>query len=103
LWARSRLGDTDAFGLLFERHARAIYNYCFRRTGDWAVAEDLLSVVFLEAWRRRNKDLPEGKVLPWLFGIATNVVRNSTVRNGGTELRSSGCPDQTYTPLWRRS
>jgi RNA polymerase sigma-70 factor (ECF subfamily) len=76
LWARSAEGDTGAFALLFERHARAIYNYCFRRVGDWSVAEDLLSVVFLEAWRRRDKQLPPGKVLPWLYGIATNVVRN---------------------------
>lgn len=76
LWSRSRAGDADAFGLLFERYARTIYNYCFRRVGDWAAAEDLLSVVFLEAWRRRNKELPADKVLPWLFGIATNVVRN---------------------------
>jgi RNA polymerase sigma factor, sigma-70 family len=76
LWSRSRAGDAGAFGLLFERHATAIYNYCFRRVGDWATAEDLLSVVFLEAWRRRSKDLPADKVLPWLYGIATNVVRN---------------------------
>ena len=76
LWARSRAGDADAFGLLFERHAKAIYNYCFRRTGDWALAEDLLSVVFLEAWRRRKKKLEPGKVLPWFYGIATNVLRN---------------------------
>jgi len=76
LWARSREGDADAFALLFERHAKAIYNYCFRRIGDWGVAEDLLSVVFLEAWRRRRKQLPPDKVLPWLYGIATNVVRN---------------------------
>lgn len=26
LWARSRVGDADAFALLFERHAKAIYN-----------------------------------------------------------------------------
>jgi RNA polymerase sigma factor (sigma-70 family) len=76
LWSRSRAGDANAFGLLFERHATSIYNYCFRRVGDWAIAEDLLSVVFLEAWRRRDKELPVDKVLPWLFGIATNVVRN---------------------------
>jgi RNA polymerase sigma-70 factor (ECF subfamily) len=76
LWSRSRSGDPDAFGLLFERHAGAVYNFCFRRIGDWAVAEDLLSIVFLEAWRRRDKELPDDKVLPWLFGIATNVVRN---------------------------
>ena len=76
LWTRAGAGDRDAFALLFDRHAKAIYNYCFRRVGDWSAAEDLLSVVFLEAWRRRHKDLPPGKVLPWLYGIATNVVRN---------------------------
>jgi RNA polymerase sigma-70 factor (ECF subfamily) len=76
LWARSRAGDRDAFGELFERDAKLIYNYCFRRVGSWATAEDLLSVVFIEAWRRRSKGLPPDKVLPWLYGIATNVVRN---------------------------
>lgn len=76
LWARSRAGDAEAFTTLFERHGTTIYNYCFRRIGDWAAAEDLLSIVFLEAWRRRQKQLPPGKVLPWLYGIATNVVRN---------------------------
>jgi RNA polymerase sigma-70 factor (ECF subfamily) len=76
LWERSRAGDAEAFAALFERHARTIYNYCFRRVGDWSAAEDLLSIVFLEAWRRHAKRLPPGKVLPWLYGIATNVVRN---------------------------
>jgi RNA polymerase sigma-70 factor, ECF subfamily len=76
LWARSREGDRESFGLLFDRHAKTIYNYCFRRVGDWATAEDLLSVVFLEAWRRRDQELRPGKLLPWLFGIATNVIRN---------------------------
>jgi RNA polymerase sigma factor (sigma-70 family) len=76
LWSRAQAGDADAFGLLFERHARTIYNYCFRRIGDWAAAEDLVSIVFLEAWRRRDMRVPPGKELPWLLGIATNVVRN---------------------------
>lgn len=76
LWARTREGDRESFGLLFDRHARTIYNYCFRRVGDRAAAEDLLSIVFLEAWRRRDQNVPPGKLLPWLFGIATNVVRN---------------------------
>lgn len=76
LWARSRAGDSDAFGLLFERHARLIYNYCFRRVGNSATAQDMLSMVFLEAWRRRDKALPPDKIVPWLYGIATNVVRH---------------------------
>jgi RNA polymerase sigma factor (sigma-70 family) len=75
LWLRARGGDAEAFGVLFERHSRVIYNFCFRQTADWAAAEDLLSIVFLEAWRRREKDLPQGMVRAWLYGIATFVVR----------------------------
>lgn len=76
LWTHAREGDREAFGLLFEQHARLIYNYFFRRVGDWAAAEDLLSIAFLEAWRcRKTLSSPE-KGLPWLYGIANNVVRN---------------------------
>lgn len=76
LWAQSRAGDARAFEHLFRRNAKPIYNYCFRRTGNWGVAEDLVSVVFLEAWRQRHRSLPPESVVPWLFGIANNVVRN---------------------------
>lgn len=76
LWARSQAGNRDAFGALYDRYATLIYNYCFRRVGDREIAQDLLSMVFLEAWRRRDKELELDKVLPWLYGIATNVVRH---------------------------
>ena len=83
LWVRARGGDAEAFAGLFERHSQAIYNFCFRRTADWSLVEDLMSIVFLEAWRRRCKELPLGMVRAWLFGIATFVVRNRR----RTELR----------------
>ncbi|TNY35711.1 RNA polymerase sigma factor [Thermomonospora catenispora] len=77
LWSRAMGGDEHAFGELFDRHARAVYNYCFRRTADWSVAEDLTSVVFLETWRRRDQVRMNGdSLLPWLYGVATNVLRN---------------------------
>jgi RNA polymerase sigma factor (sigma-70 family) len=77
LFHASAKGDQEAFSELYGRHARAIYNYLFRRLADWSEAEDLTAVVFLEAYRRR-KDVVvfEGKLLPWLYGIATNVLRN---------------------------
>lgn len=62
---------------LWDEHAQRIYRYCFRRTADHELAEDLTSIVFLEAWRRRSKlELAEEAELPWLYGIAANVVRN---------------------------
>jgi RNA polymerase sigma factor (sigma-70 family) len=77
LWEASSRGDGRAFSEIYERHARAIYNYLFRRLADWSEAEDLTAVVFLEAFRRRKEVVvDEGKLLPWLYGIATNVLRN---------------------------
>ena len=77
LQASARGDDSQAFTELYERHAGRIYNYLFRRLADWSEAEDLTAIVFLEAFRRRRDVVVvEGKVLPWLYGIATNVLRN---------------------------
>jgi RNA polymerase sigma factor (sigma-70 family) len=78
LWRRAREHDGAAFGELFERHATAVYNHCFRRTASWSAAQDLTSVVFLETWRRR-KDvrLHDGSILPWLLAVANNAARNA--------------------------
>jgi RNA polymerase sigma-70 factor (ECF subfamily) len=64
--------------VLFDRHARAVYNHCFRRTADWSMAEDLTSVVFLEAWWRRDDvRIQPDTALPWFLGIANNLLRNA--------------------------
>ncbi|WUI03249.1 RNA polymerase sigma factor [Spirillospora sp. NBC_00431] len=77
VWRRAVDGDGEGFGVLFDRHSRAVYNHCFRRVGDWSAAEELTSVVFLEAWRRRAQVRLDGdSALPWLLGVAANVTRN---------------------------
>ena len=68
--------DTEHFASLFDRHAAALLRYAFRRTADAALAEDLVAITFLEAWRRRGALRPGADPLPWLYGIATNVVRH---------------------------
>jgi RNA polymerase sigma-70 factor (ECF subfamily) len=75
---RIRAGGHDAFGELFDAYARSVYNHAFRLTGDWAQAEDIVSLTFLDAWRLRGKvDEEGGSLRPWLLGIATNVTRNT--------------------------
>jgi RNA polymerase sigma factor (sigma-70 family) len=77
LWASVAEDDAGAFAQLFDRYGTTIYAYCFRRTGDWAAAEDLMSLVFLEAWRKRaSVELFNDSVLPWLYGVASNLLRN---------------------------
>lgn len=76
LWERTRSGDAEAFGDLYERHARAVHAYCLWRTADVLGAEDATATVFLEAWRKRQRlTLSTDSAAPLLLGIANNVVR----------------------------
>jgi RNA polymerase sigma factor (sigma-70 family) len=77
LRARIRAGEADAFSLIFDEYASAVYNLGLRLTLNWSAAEDVVSLTFLEAWRRRARIDPVGESLqPWLLGIAVNVCRN---------------------------
>lgn len=77
LWQRARGGDTAAFAVLFERHVDAVYAHCRRRGESVADAEDVTSLVFLEAWRRAGAvRIVNGSIRPWLLVVATNVLRN---------------------------
>ena len=70
--------EPEAFGELFRRHSRSVYAYCARCTGNLDFAEDLTSVVFMEAFRLRRKlQLSNASALPWLIGVANNVMRNA--------------------------
>ena len=76
LWERTRGGDSEAFGDLYERHARSVQSYCLWRTADLQAAEDATATVFLEAWRKRERlTLSTDSAAPLLLGIANNVVR----------------------------
>ncbi|MER5768943.1 RNA polymerase sigma factor [Streptomyces sp. NPDC001985] len=77
--ARLREGDPAAFRELFVAHSALVHRHAVRTTGDWAVAEDVVSLTFLEAWRLRGKLRDEGdSPRPWLMGIAVNVLRNTS-------------------------
>ncbi|MFI2562827.1 RNA polymerase sigma factor [Paenarthrobacter sp. NPDC018779] len=71
---RSR-DSPEAFGELYDRHAPIIYRYAARRAGDF-VADDVTSETFLVAWEQlESYDLAREDARPWLFGIATNLLR----------------------------
>ncbi|MFI5937790.1 RNA polymerase sigma factor [Actinoplanes sp. NPDC051494] len=74
-------GEQAAFTELYEQHAEKVWNFAFRLAGSWAEADDLLSVVFLTAWRRRHDmRLVDGSALPWLYVVTTNVCRGERRR-----------------------
>ncbi|GAA3004135.1 RNA polymerase sigma factor [Kitasatospora albolonga] len=99
LRARLRAGDQSAFGQLFDEHAQGVYGYAVRTLGDWAAAEDAVSLTFLEAWRLRGKlEEDGGSVRPWLFGIATNVLRNTTRAGRRHRAALARLPDREVVP-----
>lgn len=64
---------------MFERHREPVRAYCARRSGSLDAADDLVSIVFLEAWRRRaDVELAHDSVLPWLYGVAGRTVQRRT-------------------------
>ena len=64
----------EAFNELFEEHASQILAFALRRAPSRDEAEDVAAETFAVAWRRRET-LPDDP-LPWLYGIAANVIRN---------------------------
>jgi RNA polymerase sigma-70 factor, ECF subfamily len=55
LWQRLPQADEHAFAELFGRHHDAVYNYAFRRTASWSVAEDVTQAAFATLWRRARQ------------------------------------------------
>ena len=107
LWRRIRGDDADAFGLLFTRHGPRIHGYALRRTADPGTAEDVTAVVFLEAWRRRaDVELHRPSALPWLYGIAANVVHRwhrTQRRHRGALDRLAALPSPSPTQVERQA
>jgi RNA polymerase sigma-70 factor (ECF subfamily) len=68
--------DTEWFSLIVERHATSVFRYLASRV-DRSTSEDLLADVFEAAFQARNRyDTHYESALPWLLGIATNVIRH---------------------------
>jgi RNA polymerase sigma-70 factor (ECF subfamily) len=72
---RRSLRDPEAFGLLFDRHVGAVHAYVQRRVGR-DLAEEVTAETFARGFEARGRyDLAHDAALPWLLGIAANVLR----------------------------
>ena len=72
---RLSCGEPEQFAILFRTHAAQINRYVVRRLGTDA-ADDVVAETFLLAFRQRGRyDLAHRDARPWLYGIATNLIR----------------------------
>lgn len=93
------IAQPDRFGLVFDRHYSAIRAFAWRRLGP-AHADDLAAEVFARAFSARTKyDADEADAAPWLFGIASNLIRmhaRTESRRLRALARNTGVPEGDF-------
>jgi RNA polymerase sigma-70 factor, ECF subfamily len=67
-------GWSPRFEACFQANYSRVLAYALQRIGDRTAAEDVAAETFLVAWRRLEL-MPDDQ-LPWLLGIARNVLLN---------------------------
>ncbi|HUQ72869.1 MAG TPA: sigma-70 family RNA polymerase sigma factor [Planctomycetaceae bacterium] len=73
-------GETAAFAAVIERYQRAVYGYLRARLTQASDAEDLTQEVFLRCYEARARFDTSSLLLPWLIGIARNLLRERVRR-----------------------
>lgn len=76
-WRSAVEGNGEALGELFDLHHSRVYRHSLRLVPSPVDAEDVVAVVWLEAWRKRERiRFVDGSMLPWLLVVATNTALN---------------------------
>jgi RNA polymerase sigma-70 factor (ECF subfamily) len=73
LLARLRARDEGALGELYDRLSPWVLGVAYRILGDADEADEVLSDVFVQVWRRIDQhDAQRGPLTPWVLSIARN-------------------------------
>src|SRR6187402_1245570 len=92
----------DEFERLYEAEAQGLFGFLAYRTGDRALAEDLLADTFERALRsRRGFDRRRGSGKTWLYAIALNLLRDNARRSAaeGRALERAGPPAADWSGI----
>ena len=78
VWAlveRAQAGESEAFGLIYDRYFDTVFRFAYFRVGNRQLAEDLTADTFLRALKRIGSFTWQGRDLgAWLVTIARNLV-----------------------------
>jgi RNA polymerase sigma-70 factor (ECF subfamily) len=73
LIARAANGDDTAFAALTEPHRNALRLHCYRMSGSFEDAEDLVQETLVRAWRNLRSFEHRSSFPTWLYSLATNA------------------------------
>jgi RNA polymerase sigma-70 factor (ECF subfamily) len=92
----------DEFERLYAGEAAGLFSFLAYRTGDRALAEDLLADAFERALRSRVKyDRRRGSEKTWLYAIALNLLRDHARRAAaeGRAYERADMPGEAADPF----
>ncbi len=82
LWLEAVSGSETSFGIIFDRYRRLVFRKAYARVQDVTDAEDIVAIVFMEAWRKRDDvRFVDGSLRPWLLVVTVNVTMNRNRAN----------------------
>jgi RNA polymerase sigma-70 factor (ECF subfamily) len=93
LMGRTRSGDLEALGTLFERHQPAIHAFLHRFLGDASAAEDAVQEVFWRVWQHRSTYDGRCGFTAWLYVIARHAALDEIRRRNRHATPFSGLRD----------
>lgn len=89
------------FDVIFDEYAPAVLRYARRRLDSEDAAWDAVSDTFIAVWRHWERRPVTDDLLPWLYAIAANAVRNqwrATGRQDRLAARLSAAGHPALTP-----
>jgi RNA polymerase sigma-70 factor, ECF subfamily len=81
-----RRAEASAFAEVFDSCAPAVLRFAQRRLSEHDAAWDVVTDTFTSAWRHWDQRPEPASVLPWLYAIARNAVRDQQ-RSAGRRTR----------------
>ena len=89
----------DDFERLYDEHAQPLFGFLAYRTGDRALAEDLLADTFERALRARARfDRRKASEKTWLYAIALNLLRDHARRKTSEARALERIPHESAMP-----
>jgi len=109
IWDLVLQGDTNAFGVLFDRYWEEMFAKAFRRLGDEALAKDVVQRIFIHCWEHRTEIDVTNSLAPYLmtalkYSIVRQVYQLARKRKTDLPLSAFDIPDTEadYQEEWQQ-
>ena len=94
--------DNQAFSTLVNRYKTYVYSIAYKRVGNFADADEISQIVFVEVYNHIHELNEGGKLLSWLHGItdhaSLNWLRKYRKRTASLDTLTDEIPDSSGNP-----